>query len=155
MINYITIHIKSLYYSLLGKMNLCKCGLTDESCQEEISILKDAIKRTEMLYRKQQGIVKVQISKLKVWTLRVREVGKCDICGSTKKLTAHHLYDKNTHPTLMYQAENGVCLCETCHNGFHKKYTSKSHVIPSMYQKYKIMMQNEILIRNNRQGNDI
>lgn len=76
--------------------------------------------------------------RLRAWALRVKVIGKCDICSDTKFLTAHHLWDKKTHPTLMYQDENGVCLCKDCHNGFHRMYTSKSHVSPHLYSIYKI-----------------
>lgn len=76
--------------------------------------------------------------KLYAWAQRVKEIGKCDICESTENLSAHHLWDKKTHPSLVYQDENGVCLCVTCHNAFHKRYTVKSHVTPSMYNKFKI-----------------
>jgi len=82
-------------------------------------------------------------AKLKAWSKRVREVGKCDCCGSTDKLTAHHLWDKNTHGSLMYQDENGVCLCLSCHNKFHKTYTSKSQVTPKLYNIFKIREQND------------
>jgi len=80
--------------------------------------------------------------KLKAWSVRVRSANKCDICGSNEKLTAHHLWDKKNHPSLMYQDENGVCLCMICHNQFHAKYTAKSHVTPAMYQKFKILKTN-------------
>jgi len=76
-------------------------------------------------------------NKLRAWSLRVREVGKCDCCESTENLTAHHLWDKNTHPTLMYQDENGVCLCSDCHNAFHRTYTAKSQTTPAQYYKFK------------------
>jgi 5-methylcytosine-specific restriction endonuclease McrA len=81
--------------------------------------------------------------KLKAWAARVRDSGKCDICESTNNLSAHHLWDKKTHPSLMYQDQNGVCLCTECHNQFHAMYTAKSHVTPAMYQKFKIIKQNE------------
>jgi len=81
-------------------------------------------------------------TKLRAWSKRVREVGQCDVCESSEKLTAHHLYDKNTHSTLKYQDENGVCLCETCHNNFHKMYTAASQTTPKQYEKFKIITLN-------------
>lgn len=83
-------------------------------------------------------------TKLKSWSLRVRKIGKCNVCGNTENLSAHHLYDKNTHPTLKYQDENGVCLCITCHNNFHKMYTSASQTTPSQYNKFKIIELNKL-----------
>lgn len=86
----------------------------------------------------------LQNEKLKNWSKRVREVGQCDICESEKYLTAHHLWDKHTHPTLAYQDENGVCLCRTCHEGFHKEYTQKSQTTPALYKIYKIKRLNSL-----------
>jgi len=80
--------------------------------------------------------------KLKAWAKRIKDIGSCDICDSKDNLSAHHLYDKSTHPTLSFQDENGVCLCVTCHDGFHKKYTCKSQTTPKMYEKYKIIKLN-------------
>ena len=83
-------------------------------------------------------------AKLKAWSLRVRKIGKCDVCENAENLSAHHLYDKNTHPTLRYQDENGVCLCITCHNNFHKMYTGASQTTPSQYNKFKIIELNKL-----------
>lgn len=81
-------------------------------------------------------------NKLKQWADRVKKSAgyKCDICSESADLTAHHLWDKSTHPTLMFQDENGVCLCSVCHRGFHSKH-SGTHCSPSAYQKYKIFRQ--------------
>jgi len=80
--------------------------------------------------------------KLKAWSRRIKSIGSCDICDSKTNLSAHHLYDKSTHPSLCFQDENGVCLCTSCHNGFHRMYTSKSQTTPKMYDKYKIIKLN-------------
>ena len=150
MLNYISTHAKGMYYKGLAYLNLCECGLTDDTANEEIYLLKDAIQRAEKNIYRNQGIVRIDTKKLRAWSLRVREIGECDICKSPDKLTAHHLYDKRMHPTLMYQDENGVCLCETHHNGFHKQYTSKSHTTPAMYNKYKMGTESAILLEQNR-----
>ena len=150
MINYITTHSKSLYYKVLNKMNLCECGLTDDSATEQINTLKDALNKAERWYYRKQGIVKLDKNKLRDWSKRVRKVQECDICGTPDNLTAHHLWDKRMHPTLMYQDENGVCLCTKHHNGFHKEYTSKSHTSPAMYNKYRAVQKSAILVEQNR-----
>ncbi len=79
-------------------------------------------------------------NKLQAWSKRIRLIGSCDICKSEHDLTAHHLWDKKNHPSLMYQDENGVCLCITCHDDFHRKYTPSGggHVTPKMYHNFKI-----------------
>jgi 5-methylcytosine-specific restriction endonuclease McrA len=82
--------------------------------------------------------------KLQAWSKRVRTVGKCDICNTTKHLTAHHLWDKHTHPSLAYQDENGVCLCNKCHNKFHTTYTQASQTTPHQYEIFKTKMKNTL-----------
>jgi len=97
--------------------------------------------------QKAQKIIKKEQeskAKLKAWSLRVRKMGKCNVCGNTENLSAHHLYDKNTHSTLKYQDENGVCLCQDCHNSFHKMYTSASQTTPAQYERFKIIELNKL-----------
>lgn len=86
-------------------------------------------------------------TKLRNWATRVKQAGKCDCCSSTENLTAHHLYDKHTHPSIAFIDDNGVCLCKSCHEEFHRVYTSKTNCIPSMYYKFKTRKQNEVILR--------
>ena len=105
--------------------------------------LKNKEKKTQQrITELGQQLQKPDKEKLRKWSLRVREIGQCDCCTSIKNLTAHHLWDKKTHPSLMYQDENGVCLCSECHNNFHKMYTSRTHTTPAMYSIFKIRIQN-------------
>lgn len=98
----------------------------------------------DRLVKKFYNKEKASQAKLSNWSKKIREVGECDICTSPNQLTAHHLWDKHTHPTLAFQQENGVCLCKTCHEGFHEMYTYKSHCSPSLYQKYKVICLNKM-----------
>ena len=83
-------------------------------------------------------------AKLEAWAFRVKSTNKCDICGSRENLQAHHLWDKKSHPTLMYQDENGIPLCQVHHSKFHQKYTNKSQVTPQLYNTFKILEQTRI-----------
>jgi len=56
------------------------------------------------------------------WIKSIRSIGKCKICGSTKKLVCHHLNSWNTHKEERTNLNNGVCLCVDCHKAFHKLY---------------------------------
>jgi len=47
--------------------------------------------------------------------------GKCQKCGSTRNLEAHHLSKKPYGDKHYFDAENGVCLCRTCHQEFHNQ----------------------------------
>ena len=52
---------------------------------------------------------------LKQWSVDVREVGCCAICGATKNLNAHHLLPKERYPQFRLFFINGISLCPTCH----------------------------------------
>lgn len=48
------------------------------------------------------------------WSAKVCEGGKCEKCGSTGKLDAHHLQSRRFRNTR-YVLLNGICLCPRCH----------------------------------------
>lgn len=81
---------------------------------------------------------RLNAEKLKKWSIAVRKEAnnRCDICGTTNELSAHHLYDKSSHPTLAYTVENGVCLCDRHHQDYHKTCKETS-CTPVSYLKYK------------------
>lgn len=125
-----------------------------KECNKDIKTLQkklDSIERDNVLLRTKLNMsnhkekekkTEKSAAKLKQWADRIKKTGeyKCDICGDHQNLSAHHLWDKNTHPSLMYQDENGVCLCTKCHNEFHNKYTG-SQTSPAMYLKFKTYKQ--------------
>lgn len=45
---------------------------------------------------------------------------QCEVCQTKTRLHAHHIFDFNNYPDLRYDADNGICLCETCHFYYHK-----------------------------------
>jgi len=79
---------------------------------------KDISDNERILNRDYYAIVK--------WRIDVyeRDNYTCQICGDNKggNLNSHHLngYDKFIEERLLI--ENGITLCEKCHNGFHKIY---------------------------------
>ena len=121
----------------------------DLSFYKKASSVKGKINFNEKNYLKNlrsalSELDKMDKDKLKSWATRVKEVGKCDICSSPSFLTAHHLWDKSTHKSLMFQDENGVCLCRDCHNEFHRTYTQASQTTPLLYNKFKIIKKNSL-----------
>ncbi len=56
------------------------------------------------------------------WSRKVRSRNgyKCDICLSTKELTAHHLNSADTQNR--WSVDNGITLCATCHKRFHQSH---------------------------------
>jgi 5-methylcytosine-specific restriction endonuclease McrA len=49
-----------------------------------------------------------------------RDNYKCQICGGTHRLQAHHIYPGSTHPMLSNDVDNGITLCKKCHKKVHK-----------------------------------
>ena len=44
-----------------------------------------------------------------------RDGNRCRKCGSAGKLDAHHITDRKEMPNGGYVLENGISLCEPCH----------------------------------------
>ena len=58
---------------------------------------------------------------LKHWTKAVKDRdGCCQICGSRKKLHAHHIIPKAKWLSGAYLLNNGVTLCSICHIEEHQ-----------------------------------
>lgn len=67
---------------------------------------------------------KILMEKLdRAWSKFIRERdGKCMICGSTNRLSAHHIFSRRYMSTRWYTG-NGLTLCYPCHMFFaHQKY---------------------------------
>lgn len=57
------------------------------------------------------------------WRKSVFERDKytCRACGQVGgNLNAHHLFGYVTYPTLRFEIDNGITLCKSCHETFHK-----------------------------------
>ena len=61
--------------------------------------------------------------KYREWQYRVKEEANftCDCCGDNRggNLVSHHLNCHKCYKEQRYDLDNGVCLCEKCHNEFH------------------------------------
>lgn len=55
---------------------------------------------------------------LELWReIVIRNAGdKCEICGRTGRLSAHHFWGRKNNSTRYY-VDNGVALCYSCHVG--------------------------------------
>jgi hypothetical protein len=51
----------------------------------------------------------------KLWSLEIRAVGSCEVCGSASSLNGHHLLEKSVWLHLRHDLSNGICLCAHCH----------------------------------------
>ena len=46
--------------------------------------------------------------------------GKCDKCGKTDNLEAHHIVHWTVYPKGRVDIKNGICLCDECHAEEHR-----------------------------------
>lgn len=53
------------------------------------------------------------------WSKKVRSTGKCDVCGATKNLCAHHIVPWEYSIKGRTDPSNGQCLCKECHKMMH------------------------------------
>ena len=65
-----------------------------------------------------------------MWKLVVKQVGCCEMCGSsTKQLHAHHIISRK-HFSYRHLLENGVCLCANCHMfGNHSAHKNRKYFL--------------------------
>ena len=62
-------------------------------------------------------------SKYKKWKQSVlkRDNYKCQKCGSTENIVAHHIKEFSKYKEERYNIKNGITLCQNCHREVHKK----------------------------------
>lgn len=57
------------------------------------------------------------------FSVKERDGFQCQVCGyKGNKLVSHHYYSYTAYPEIMYDKNNGICLCINCHRDFHGKY---------------------------------
>lgn len=58
--------------------------------------------------------------RVRKWTKEVLRKEKCEICGVTDDLEAHHIIHWSEYPPGRIAVNNGMCLCHRCHTSEHK-----------------------------------
>lgn len=80
------------------------------------------------------------------WTKNVKERDNyiCQCCGSNKKrgMAAHHILGWAIHEDKRYDLDNGICLCEKCHNpflkgSFHQSYGTRNNTTEQLLKYIK------------------
>lgn len=63
------------------------------------------------------------------WRARVlvRDNFTCQKCGIEEDYTAHHIQPWISHKNLRFEVNNGICLCQFCHNLYHSIYKSNEN----------------------------
>lgn len=57
---------------------------------------------------------------LNAWAEQVKDGKGCEVCGSTERVEAHHIFPKSIFPEKALQVDNGVALCYYHHKEHHK-----------------------------------
>lgn len=57
--------------------------------------------------------------RVRTWTEQVIKRGKCEECGATEHLEAHHIIKWADYPRGRIDIKNGECLCHECHTKAH------------------------------------
>ena len=91
-----------------------------------------------------------QIKKLdKLWSLKIRSKGACEICSKGEGLAAHHIHPRTKYNTR-FDLENGICLCYRHHIHFaHKDVIEFSEFIKERLGQKKY---DDLRIRANMSG---
>lgn len=72
------------------------------------------------------------------WRKAVKKKDKfcCQVCGDTKDLEIHHLDSYVKFPEKRYEIDNGVCICQTCHQLFHIEFSYGDNT-KSQFEQFK------------------
>lgn len=74
-------------------------------------------------------IVPFTTGDLAIWSKHVISRDKeCLYCGSTKRLQAHHINPKSTHPKEALDPANGITVCKDCHGRIHNGECSAAYL---------------------------
>lgn len=88
---------------------LMKMIVSDHAYKEIVKLLESEVDVTD---RRDPRVAK--------WRRKVIKRGRCERCGSTEKLEAHHYVHWSESPADRINVKNGVCLCHACHTEEHK-----------------------------------
>lgn len=67
------------------------------------------------------------------WKKNVLSAGKCNKCGKTEHLEAHHVIKWAEYPMGRIDIRNGECLCHECHTEEHKDDQSYYMMVAKKY----------------------
>ena len=110
-----------------GNIKSCKCLQRElASNRRKINQLGSKNASYNPLLTDEDRISRRYVKGYKEWSFSVKLKANftCEFCGDNTggNLVSHHLYAYMKFKELRLNVDNGSCLCESCHNEFHKKY---------------------------------
>jgi hypothetical protein len=66
----------------------------------------------------------------------------CCVCLSDKKIVCHHLYSYKYYPELRTELNNGVCICNKCHELFNRHYSNVNTL--DQFLEFRKLMKDEV-----------
>lgn len=73
----------------------------------------------------------------KLWSDKIKSVGKCDYCGKDTYLNSHHIFSRSNY-SVRWDLDNGICLC------------SGHHTLSSQFSAHKCPMEFSEYIKEKR-----
>ncbi len=115
---------KREYQRLYTKINWCRVKKYQEKWRKENpeKLLKNNFKYLTKFGKVHNFDLFETIMALMTWSKIIHKRDKlCVICGSRENLNAHHILHKKLYPTLAFNTNNGITLCQKHHKEVHGK----------------------------------
>lgn len=118
---------KYIYTNILSRIKSCGCLSREFNSNRLKSLIGEKNPRWKPNKDRSKRLFN---AKDKAWRkeIFIRDHYTCQLCGQYgRSLQAHHLNAWHAFPDERYDLDNGVCLCEKCHNDFHVSYGRKNN----------------------------
>lgn len=101
---------------------LCHEKTTKEQKTAAYELLRNLVRKDVLdLWLEGSAVVCDREDRLvRKWKKEVLKRGKCELCGETEHLEAHHIVPWAIYPKGRIDVKNGMCLCDKCHAEQHK-----------------------------------
>lgn len=129
-------------YIFSGNTKSCGCRQSKSSSERMSKYLSTHKGKNHPRYNKnlskKDRLKRWNMWKYKVWSKNIlsRDNYTCRICGLYGcELNAHHLDGYHWCKKRRFDLDNGITLCKSCHDDFHKKY-GKENNTKQQFQEY-------------------
>jgi hypothetical protein len=99
-----------------------------EECKKECILYKKSANQLQNIINPQGDLSKASPQELAIWRTEVftrqlkdnpnHNSNFCEICHKTENLVGHHILPQKLYPESALDLDNGIVLCEKCHNKY-------------------------------------